>query len=383
MQTLVSRRGDVDPFIVMSILKMAEDLEAEGRSIIHMEIGQPATPAPASARARVRDMLDSDALGYTVSLGLPELRERIAGLYRDWYGIDLDPGRVVVTPGSSGGFILAFTALFDLGAKVGIANPGYPAYRQILKSQGLEPVLIDTELQDGYQPRADQIAGAGLDGVLVASPSNPAGTMLDRPRMESLMAAARDSGTAFISDEIYHGLHYGARGVSALEIGDEAFVINSFSKYFSMTGWRIGWMVVPPDRVAAVEKLVQHMFICAPHVSQIAAIGALGATEELAANHATYAGNRRTMIAGLEAAGITRYAPPDGGFYIYADISHLGADSLDLAEALMREEGVAVTPGYDFDATRGGRSWRLSYAGAPDDIAEGMRRIARFCAARG
>ena len=379
----VSSRGDVDPFIVMNILKMAADAEASGRHVIHMEIGQPGTPAPKLARERVAAALESEPLGYTVALGLPALRKRIAALYDEWYGVDLDPARVIVTPGSSGGFLLSFTALFDTGDRVGIANPGYPAYRQILKAQGLETVLIRTEMQDGYQLRPDQITDAGLNGVLVASPANPTGTMLNRDQLTGLIDAARQSDTAFISDEIYHGLHYGDRGISALEIADDAFVINSFSKYFSMTGWRIGWMVVPSAQISRIEKLAQHMFICAPHVSQVAALGALEASGELSENLSIYSNNRQIVLDGLAAAGITRFAPPDGGFYVYADIAHLGEDSLTLAKTLLDEEGVAVTPGYDFDAERGGHMWRLSYAGGSDDIREGMERIARFAARRG
>ncbi len=378
MQTRVSRRGDVDPFIVMEILRLAAQAEAAGRHVIHMEIGQPGTPAPEAARAALGTAMGQGSLGYTESLGLPALRQRIAGLYRDWYGVDLDPDRILVTPGSSGGFLLAFTSLFDPGDRVGIANPGYPAYRQILKAQGLEPALITTDLADGYQPRPDQIEGAGLDGVLIASPANPTGTMLDHDALKALIEAAERSNTAFISDEIYHGLNYQGRCTSALEITDNAFVINSFSKYFSMTGWRVGWIVAPPNHIDRVNKLAQHMFICAPHASQIAALAALDAGDELEANRATYARNRDIVLKMLPKAGITRFAPPDGGFYVYADISHLGDDSLTLARALLDEEGVAVTPGHDFDPVRGGSTWRLSYAASTADVEEGMARIARF-----
>ena len=378
MQTRVSRRGDVDPFIVMEILRLAAQAEAAGRHVIHMEIGQPGTPAPEVARAALGTAMGQGSLGYTESLGLPALRQRIAGLYRDWYGVDLDPDRILVTPGSSGGFLLAFTSLFDPGDRVGIANPGYPAYRQILKAQGLEPALITTDLSDGYQPRPDQIEGAGLDGVLIASPANPTGTMLDHDALKALIEAAERSNTAFISDEIYHGLNYQGRCTSALEITDNAFVINSFSKYFSMTGWRVGWIVAPPNHIDRVNKLAQHMFICAPHASQIAALAALDAADELEANRATYSRNRDIVLKMLPKAGITRFAPPDGGFYVYADISHLGDDSLTLARALLDEEGVAVTPGHDFDPVRGGSTWRLSYAASTADVEEGMARIARF-----
>lgn len=382
MRTRVSRRGDVDPFIVMEILRLAAKAEAAGQHVIHMEIGQPGTPAPQIARKGLTMAMDQGALGYTESLGLPALRDRIARMYRDWYGVTLDPDRILVTPGSSGGFLLAFTSLFDPGDRVGIANPGYPAYRQILKAQALDPVLIQTELADGYQPRPDQIKGADLDGVLIASPANPTGTMLDHDQLKALIRAAEDADTAFISDEIYHGLNYQGRCVSALEITENAFVINSFSKYFSMTGWRVGWIVAPPDHIDRVTKLAQHMFICAPHASQVAALGALDAADELEANRATYARNRETMLELLPKAGITRFAPPDGGFYIYADISHLNEDSLILARALLDEEGVAVTPGHDFDPIRGGHMWRLSYAAKTEDIREGMARIARFTARR-
>jgi len=367
----------------MEILGLAAEVEAQGRDVIHMEIGQPGTPAPAHARNAVTLAMGQDNLGYTDSLGLPALRARIAQLYDDWYGVDLDPDRILITPGSSGGFLLTFTSLFDPGDRVGIANPGYPAYRQILKSQGIEPALITTHLADGYQPRPDQIDGAGLDGLLIASPANPTGTMLTSDGLRALIEVSERNDTAFISDEIYHGLNYSGRCTTALEITDKAFVINSFSKYFSMTGWRVGWIVLPPEHVARVTKLAQHMFICAPHVSQVAALAALDATEELDANRATYARNRQVMMDLLPKAGITRFAPPDGGFYVYADISHLGEDSLTLARALLDEEGVAVTPGHDFDPDRGGAMWRLSYAASTEAIKEGMARIARFTARRG
>jgi aspartate/methionine/tyrosine aminotransferase len=383
----VSTRGDVDPFIVMDIVRAAADAEAQGRDVVHMEVGQPATPAPKKAREAVAQAMGGDAMGYTVALGLPALRERIARLYQDWYGLDVDPGRIIVTSGSSAAFLLAFTALFDGGDKVGIASPGYPSYRQLLKALNLTPTLIQAEARDGYQPTPDHITGAGLDGIMVASPANPTGTMLSRPQMQALITASHQAGTAFISDEIYHGLHYTDRAVSALELSDEVYAINSFSKYFSMTGWRIGWMVVPPDHVRRIERLAQHMFICAPHVSQIAALGALEATEELEQNRATYAANRALMLDGLRAAGITRFAPPDGGFYVYADVSHLGADSsadsLTLAQAFLDEESVAVTPGLDFDPVRGRGTWRFSYASSTEAITKGLDRLMRFTARRG
>ena len=378
-----SSRGAVDPFIVMDVMEAARAAEAAGRSIIHMEVGQPATPAPAGARRALAAALEDQALGYTVTLGLPALREGIAQLYRRWYGVDLDPGRVIVTAGSSAAFLLAFTALFDAGERVAMGVPGYPSYRQILKALSLEPVGIETRVEDRYQPRSEDVAALrDVAGLIVASPGNPSGTMLDRAALSGLIGAAQARGMAFVSDEIYHGLHYGERAVSALEISDDVYVMNSFSKYFSMTGWRVGWMVVPPDHVRRIERLAQNMFICAPHAGQVAALAALDCEAELEANRATYAENRRLMVEGLARAGFAHIAPPDGAFYIYADVSDLTDDSLGFAADILEHAGVAVTPGLDFDPVRGGRTLRFSYARATADIVEGVRRLEAYMAAR-
>ncbi len=358
----------------MDVLEAARAEEARGRSIIHMEIGQPGTPAPAAARAALAEAMAAGSLGYTVALGLPALRARIARLYREWYGLDLNPERVVVTAGSSAAFILAFTSLFERGERVAIGDPGYPSYRNILKALDLEPVGIETRMQHRYQPVADDLT-ADLAGVLVASPANPTGTMLSSDDLAALIGRAADLGLAFISDEIYHGIQYGGRAVSALEISDEVYVINSFSKYFSMTGWRIGWMVVPEAHVRRIERLVQNLFICAPHASQVAALAALDATTELDANLAVYRANRALLLDGLPKAGFHRIAPPDGAFYIYADVSDLTDDSRALSARILTEAGVAVTPGLDFDPARGARTLRFSYAGSTPDIAEGLRRL--------
>lgn len=377
-----SRRGEVDPFIVMDVMEEARQLEAAGRSIIHMEVGQPGTPAPEGARRALAAALDQP-LGYTVALGLPELRRGIAALYRRWYGIDLNPDRVVVTAGSSSAFILAFSALFDAGDRVGLGEPGYPSYRQILRAMSLTPVGIPTAPENRLQPVPADLAGVEMQGLIVASPGNPSGTMLDRAHLAALIGHCEGRGISFVSDEIYHGLHYGDRAVSALEITDQAYVINSFSKYFSMTGWRLGWLVVPEDHVRTLERLAQNLFICPPHASQIAALAALDCIDELEANRATYAENRRLMLDGLPKAGFTRIAPPDGAFYIYADVSDLTADSLSFAREILHGAGVAVTPGLDFDPRRGARTLRFSYARATADIAEGITRLCAFMAARG
>ncbi len=377
-----STRGQVDPFIVMDVVEAARVLEASGRSIIHMEIGQPATRAPATARAAVAAGLEG-TLGYTVSLGLPALRSGIAALYQRWYGVDLDPARVIVTNGSSGAFILAFSALFDAGDRVGLGEPGYPSYRQILRAMSLEAVGLPTAAQNRFQPVPADLQGVDLQGLIVASPGNPSGTMLGRAELSALMQVCDDRDIGFVSDEIYHGLHYGDRAVSALEISDKAYVVNSFSKYFSMTGWRVGWMVVPQDHVRTIERLAQNLFICPPHVSQVAALAALDGIDEMEANRAVYAENRRLMLEGLPKAGFTKIAPPDGAFYVYADVSDLTADSLGLASEILQEAGVAVTPGLDFDPKRGGQTLRFSYAGSTADIREGLRRLQGFMAARG
>jgi aspartate/methionine/tyrosine aminotransferase len=376
----LSARSDVAPFIVMDVMERARALEAQGRHVIHMEVGQPGTPAPSGARAALAAAMEAGSLGYTVALGLPALRARIARHYGEWYGVDLDPARVVMTSGASAAFVLAFTALFDPGARVGLGAPGYPSYRQILRALSLAPVEIETEAEHRFQPRPEDVAG--LAGLILASPSNPAGTILGREALAALLDAAREAGAAVISDEIYHGLAYEAPAVSALELSDAAYVIGSFSKYFSMTGWRVGWMVVPEGHVRTVERLAQNLFICPPHASQIAALAAFDCGEELERNVAGYAANRRLVLDALPRMGLSRFAPADGAFYAYADVGHLTGDSLALSGEILERAGVAVTPGLDFDPARGGRWLRLSYAGSTEDVAEGLRRLAAFLAER-
>ena len=378
-----SSRGAVDPFIVMDVMEAARQAEDAGRHIIHMEVGQPGTPAPLRARKALASAMSDNPLGYTVALGLPALRQRIATLYGDWYGVDLDPARVVVTPGSSGGFILAFSALFDAGDRIALGAPGYPSYRQIMKSLDLVPVEVQTRAEARYQLEPSDLTGLDYQGMMVASPANPTGTMLDKDALGALIGAAQDKGAAFLSDEIYHGIEYDRKAVTALQISDDVCVINSFSKYFSMTGWRVGWLVLPPENVRQVERLAQNMFICAPHAAQVAALAAMDAGEELEANMAVYRENRRLMIEGLPKAGFDRIAPPDGAFYVYADISHLTDDSRAFARAILDKAGVAVTPGLDFDPVRGGGTLRFSYARATADILEGLERLERFMRAQG
>ncbi|MEJ6388373.1 pyridoxal phosphate-dependent aminotransferase [Gymnodinialimonas ulvae] len=378
-----SDRALVDPFIVMDVMESARAAEEAGRHIIHMEVGQPGTGAPEAARKRLAAEMDAGPLGYTVALGRPDLRAGIAALYDEWYGLDLDPSRVVLTSGASGAFLLAFTALFDAGARVALGEPCYPSYRQILRALSLEPVGLQTQAATRYQPTPGDLAD-DLDGLIVASPANPTGTMLFEPELRALSDACRSRDIALISDEIYHGLQYEGRAVSALEVTDEVYIINSFSKYFSMTGWRLGWMVVPPDHVRIIERLAQNMFICPPHAAQVAALGALSpeGRAELDRHRDTYAQNRDVLLRGLSEAGLNRCAPAAGAFYVYADVSDFTDDARRFATEILDEAGVAVTPGLDFDKARGAGTLRFSYARATADIEEGVARLIAFMAAR-
>jgi aspartate/methionine/tyrosine aminotransferase len=377
----VSRRGAVDPFIVMDVMEAARKAEAAGRHIIHMEVGQPGTGAPEGARAALADQL-AEPLGYTVGLGLPALRARIAQHYMEVYGLELDPARVVITSGASGAFLLAFSALFDNDERVGLGLPCYPSYRQILKAVGLKAVEMPTTAAGRYQPQPSDVADFDLDGLIVASPANPTGTMLTRAELKALADACAAKGAAFISDEIYHGISYDKETVTALSVTDDVYVINSFSKYFSMTGWRVGWMVVPADHVRRVERLAQNMFICAPHASQALALAAFDCKEELDSHLAVYAANRDLMVAGLTKAGLGKFAPPDGAFYVYVDVSDYTNDALAFSAEILEKAGVAVTPGLDFDPANGHKWLRLSYARSTADITEGVARLTTFMKGR-
>lgn len=374
-----SERSGIASFIVMDVMRAAAAKEASGARVIHLEVGQPATPAPRAAIEAAKRALDVDALGYTLALGMPALRARIARHYKDRYGVDLSPQRVVVTSGSSAAFVLTFLALFDAGARVALPSPSYPCYRHILTALGQQPVPLETDQDSRWMPTAHQIELAaergGLDGVLIASPANPTGTMLEPARLAEIIEACRRRKLWFISDEIYHGLTYGRPAESALQVTEDAVVINSFSKYFSMTGWRIGWMIVPTGLVRSVERLAQNLYISAPAISQVAAIGAFDGTEELEANRRVYATNRAFLLNELPAVGLDKIVPADGAFYLYVDVDRYSDDSPAFAKTMLDEIGVAVTPGVDFDETRGRHFIRLSYAGATAEMAEAVRRL--------
>ena len=373
-----SNRGNVDPFIVMDVMENARKAEEKGEDIVHMEVGQPGTPAPIEAQRQLIEKMKNDSMGYTVALGIPELRKRISQLYGDWYNLDLNPDRIIITSGSSAGFILSFSSLFDAKDRVGICSPGYPSYRQILKAQDLETVLIETKFENNFQPFASDLKGLNLSGVLIASPANPTGSMLNYNQLESLILSSLEQNISFISDEIYHGIEYEKKATTALEITNQCYVINSFSKYFSMTGWRVGWMVVPEDHIRQIERLAQNMFICAPHASQIAALHALDCEDELKNNLDVYKENRKLMIKGLKDSGFSKISSPDGAFYIYADVSKFCNDSLEFANRVLKEAKVAITPGLDFDSKRGNSTIRFSYARSTEDIIKGLEKLNIF-----
>ncbi len=373
---LSRRAGGVDPFIVMDVMAAAAEKEAAGDTVIHLEVGQPSTPAPKGALAAAHAALDNDRIGYSAALGVPALRERIARFYREVYGAEVSSDRVIVTTGSSGGFPLAFLASFDVGDRIALAAPGYPAYRNILTALNLETVDLPTSAADRYQPTVEALEKAGrIDGLIVASPSNPTGTMVNRAELKVLADWCNAKGVRLISDEIYHGIVYEGETASAVEVTDSAIVVNSYSKYVSMTGWRVGWLVGPPDLVRPIERLTQNFFISVPTLSQYAALAAFECRDELDGHVHRYRTNRDLLMAGLPAAGLDRLTPAQGAFYIYADVSHLTNDSREFCRLMLREAGVATTPGVDFDRARGAGTLRISFAGSTAEMEEAVRRL--------
>ena len=378
-QLAASRRAAVAPFLAMDVLNSATELERGGAHIIHMEIGEPGAPTPRPIREAAIKALQNDRISYTPALGRPQLRQRIARHYRETYGLAVAPERIAVTTGSSAGFVLAFLALFDIGARVAVAAPGYPAYANIFSALGIEVVPLETQACDRYVVTAQAIAQSHaakpLDGVLLMSPSNPSGTMMSVAVLGEICATCQQLGIKFVSDEIYHGLTYDRPAESALRFMDECVVVNSFSKYFCMTGWRIGWLVLPPALVRPVERLAQSLAISPPMLSQVAAEAAFDARDELEAIKHGYARNRDMLMQDLPGIGLGDFHPVDGAFYVYADIGRLTNDSADFCARLLKEGGVAATPGLDFEAGRGNRMMRLSFAGSESDVREGLARM--------
>ncbi|SMH51828.1 pyridoxal phosphate-dependent aminotransferase [Azospirillum agricola] len=377
-QPKVSKRGAIPPFFVMEVMRAAAEREAAGLEVLHMEVGQPSTGAPRRVvEAAATAVVGADPLGYTGALGIPPLRAAIAKWYKDRYGVAVPEGRVVVTTGSSGAFQLGFLAAFDPGDRVAMASPSYPAYRHTLTAIGVEPVELPTGPEHRFQPTVELLERLDrpVQGLIVASPANPTGTMLSREELTALSDWCKANGVRMVSDEIYHGLTYGTDAVTAAEVNEQALVVNSFSKYFSMTGWRLGWMVVPDDLIRSVECLAQNLFISAPTLSQVSAVAAFDSTEELEGHIARYARNRALLLEELPKAGFTKLAPADGAFYIYADVSEMTDDSEAFAKRILEETGIACTPGIDFDPARGRRFLRFSFAGSEATIAEAARRL--------
>jgi aspartate/methionine/tyrosine aminotransferase len=377
-----SARSDVPAFMVMDVMAAAARIEASGGHVIHMEVGQPAAPAPKAAILAAHAALEGVRIDYTSALGMPSLRERISRHYRESYGFEVDAGRIVVTTGSSGAFILGFLAMFEPGDRVAVTVPGYPPYRHILTALGCEPVLIETSGETRHALTGEALLAAHrrtpLKGVLVGSPANPTGTMMSREALTNLISAAESAGIRFISDEIYHGLDYAFPAVTAAELSPQALVINSFSKYFCMTGWRVGWMVAPEPLVRPIERLQQNLAISVPTLSQIAAEAAFEGRQEMEEVKRGYLENRRILIEGLPRAGLNKFLPADGAFYLYADVSDFTSDSFKFASEMLEHARVAATPGVDFDPVHGRRFIRLSYARSADEMREAVARITRW-----
>lgn len=372
-----SKGREISPFIAMEVLKAANRREQAGGEVFHMEVGQPGTRAPSKVIAAAKEALDRQQIGYTDALGIPPLRAAIARHYKDFYGVELPPERVVVTTGSSGGFLLTFLSAFNKGEGVVLAEPGYPAYRNILTSLDLVPVGLPCHAETNFQPTPELIDRITdpIHGLLVASPSNPTGTMIHHDELWALVDYCAERKLQFISDEIYHGICYEEPATTALALTDDAIIINSFSKFFSMTGWRLGWMVVPEHLVGSIEKLAQNLFISPPALSQYAAVAAFDCMEEMEENVRVYARNRDILLREFPKLGLTRLAAADGAFYVYADVRDFTNDSVDFCTRMLNETGVAATPGLDFDPHRGNGYLRFSFAGSTATIEGAIARL--------
>ncbi|GAA2335642.1 pyridoxal phosphate-dependent aminotransferase [Saccharopolyspora halophila] len=374
----VASRADVDPFQVMEVLSAAAARQRSKGDVVSLAAGQPSTPAPKAVRDAAARALEENALGYTEQLGVHELREAITGHYQRTYAQSVGSDEVVVTTGASGAFLLAFLSAFEAGDRVALASPGYPAYRNILSALGCEVVELPCDASTRFQPTAAMLdeLDEPVRGLIVASPANPTGTVLSRDELAELAGWCEANGAQLISDEIYHGLSYGEPLHTAREFSSEAIVVNSFSKFWSMTGWRLGWMLVPPRLLRAVDTLTGNFTLCPPALSQQAAVAAFSpeAYDEVAAHVDRYRHNRRLLLDGLADLGI-EVAPADGAFYAWADIGHLTDDAKDFCRRLLDDTGVAAVPGIDFDPSRGNRFLRLSFAGSAEDITEALERL--------
>ncbi len=376
----ISNRSSIPPFIVMDVMRAANERAASGSDVLHLEVGQPSSPAPKKVIETAQFVLADDKLGYTDALGISLLREKISGYYRDTYGVNPDPKRIVITSGSSGGLLLSFLSSFDVGDCVGMATPGYPAYKNMLKSLGVKVVEVPVDSKSHFQLKREVLdkLSENLDGLIISSPSNPTGSMISSSGMRDLVDWCDRRGTRLISDEIYHGIVYGEQASTALSYGTDVIIINSFSKYFSMTGWRLGWMVIPESMIRSIECLAQNLYISPPSLSQMAAVAVFDCIDELNENVARYRINRDILLEKLPNAGLKRFAPVDGAFYIYANVSHLTNDSSEFCKRMLSEIGVAMTPGIDFDGINGKSYVRLCFAGATQDINQAAARLQKW-----
>ena len=385
---VVAQRANVPPFHVMDLLAASAERQRTHGDLVNLVAGQPSTGAPRPVREEaIRLLGGSDPLGYTVAAGVPELRQAITAHHLRQHGIEVAAEDVIVTTGSSGGFLLAFLAAFEPGDRVAMARPGYPCYRNVLTALGCEVFEIPCGPENRFQPTLDQLEACGdIKGLVIASPANPTGTMLLPAELAAIAAWCESRGVQLVSDEIYHGIEYASPALSrsAWETSREAIVFSSFSKYFSMTGWRIGWMLVPERLRRAVDILTGNFTICPPTIAQWACVAAFteASYAELDSHVERYGGNRRLLLDGLASLGIDRLAPADGAFYVYADVGHLTTDSMAFSHRLLAETGVAVAPGIDFDTAAGGRFVRLSFAGPPESIRAGLERLANWLPGR-
>ena len=376
MAIKISNRSDIAPFYVMEVMRSAAERESMGEEVLHLEVGQPSTSAPLGAKRRAIKAIEEEILGYTSALGMQPLRERLSHHYLEWYATEVSPSRIAVTMGASGAFTLAFLACFESGDRVAVPTPGYPCYRNVLQALDVEVVDLPVGPETRFQPSPEGLESLGkIDGLVIASPSNPTGTMLLDNELLEIVNWCKTNDVRLISDEIYHGVTYGTDAPTAASFWEEAVIVNSFSKYFSMTGWRVGWLILPDALVSPVERLAQNAFIAAPSVSQHAALGAFDSHAELEMNLARYSANRQILLDGLPGVGVDKLAPADGAFYIWAQVDHLCDDSQVLARQWLTELGIAVTPGIDFDPREGHRFIRFSFAGSTRESLETIKKL--------
>lgn len=372
----ISARADVAPFYAMEVLKAANEKAAKGDSVLHLEVGEPGRGAPAGAISAAHAALDAGGIGYTEAFGLTDLRSRIARYYQETHGVDIPLDRIAVTTGSSGGFVLSLITAFDVGDRVALGVPCYPAYRNMFKALGIEPVYLRTTMATRFQPTPEMLAEAGpVDGLLIASPANPTGTMLIGQPLTDIIDHCNSEGVRLISDEVYHGITYGQQAETIIGRAPGGIVLNGFSKYYGMTGWRLGWMILPQDMAAPMERVAQNLYISSNVVSQRAALAAFDCGEELEGNVELYRRNRDILLDALPRAGITEMAPADGAFYIFANVSRFTNDSMDFCARLLAETGVAVTPGIDFDTEEGHAYVRISFAGETETVRDAADRL--------